>query len=153
MRIKLTVAYDGTDFCGWAAQTGRRTVQGTLREAVRRISGEDVEIAGASRTDSGAHAEGQVAHFDSEVDIEPVKWARVLNKVLEPDVRVVSSTQMADDFNSRFWAKDRFYRYRFLIGQEDPFRNRYVHAQWSPLDLEKMREAARALAGEHYFLA
>src|SRR5690348_10854628 len=68
-RIKLVVAYDGTDFRGWAAQAGLRTVQGTLTETVRRVSGEDVEIVGASRTDSGAHARGQVCHFDTQVPI------------------------------------------------------------------------------------
>jgi tRNA pseudouridine38-40 synthase len=152
-RIKLVVSYDGTDFCGWAAQTGQRTVQSTLKEAVRQVSGEDVEITGASRTDSGAHAKGQVAHFDSKVAIEPEKWARVLNKVMEADVRIVSSRAAPKTFHSRFSAQDRWYRYRILIGQGDPFRSRFVHSHWKDLDLEVMRQAALALIGEHDFLA
>jgi hypothetical protein len=80
MRIKLVVSYDGTDFCGWAPQAGLRTVQGTLTEAVRRVSGEEIEILGASRTDSGAHARGQVCHFDVKPGIPDKKWAAVLNR-------------------------------------------------------------------------
>lgn len=152
-RIRLTVAYDGADFCGWAAQTGQRTVQGTLIEAVRQVSGEDVEITGASRTDSGAHAKGQVAHFDSEVRIEPTKWSRVLNKVLDQDVRVVDSSKVGDDFHARFGAADRWYRYRLLIGQGDPFRSRYCCGHWVELDTALMSQAGQTLVGEHDFRA
>jgi tRNA pseudouridine38-40 synthase len=152
-RIKLVVSYDGTDFCGWAAQTGRRTVQGTLTEAVRRVSGEELEIVGASRTDSGAHAKGQVCHFDTEVGIEPGKWARVLNKVLPDDVAVVSSARVPGHFHSRFSAHDRRYRYRIATAPRDPLKSRYVHNHGRPLDVAAMREAAAALIGEHDFLA
>jgi tRNA pseudouridine38-40 synthase len=152
-RIKLVVSYDGTDFCGWAAQTGQRTVQGTLREAVRRVSGEEIEIVGASRTDSGAHAKGQVCHFDTEVKIEPEKWARVLNKVLKPDVAVVFSEQVSETFHSRFSAKDRFYRYRINTKAPDPLRARFVHWYGRPLNIPKMQKAALALQGDHDFMA
>ncbi len=153
MRIKLTVAYDGTDFRGWAAQSGLRTVRGTLTEAVRFISGEEIEIWGASRTDSGAHAFGQVAHFDTEVGIEPEKWARILTRRLPRDLTVVSSERVADDFSARFMAKDRFYRYRILTGAPDPFRGRYVHAERRALSVEAMQAAASGLLGRHDFLA
>jgi len=152
-RIQLVVSYDGTEFCGWAAQSGQRTVQSTLREAVRRISGEEIEIVGASRTDSGAHAKGQVCHFDSEVNIEPAKWARVLNKVLEPDVAVISSKQVSESFHSRFSALDRFYRYRILTDVRDPIRSRFVHEYGRLLDVPKMQTAAKALPGDHDFKA
>jgi len=152
-RIQLVVSYDGTEFCGWAAQAEQRTVQGTLREAVRRISGEEIEIVGASRTDSGAHAKGQVCHFDSEVNIEPFKWARVLNRVLEPDLGVVSSKHVSDEFHSRFSAQDRFYRYRILTGMRDPLRSRFVHEYSRELDVPKMQVAAQALQGDHDYKA
>jgi len=152
-RIKLVVSYDGTDFCGWAAQTGQRTVQSTLREAVRRVSGEEIEIVGASRTDSGAHAKGQVCHFDAEVNIPPAKWTRVLNKVLEPDVAVLSSQQVPEEFHSRFSAMDRFYRYRILTGVRDPLRSRFVHEYGRELQLLQMQQAAKALLGDHDFKA
>ena len=153
MRIKLVVAYDGTDFRGWAAQSGLRTVRGTLTEAVRFISGEEIEIWGASRTDSGAHALGQVAHFDSEVDIPPEKWARILTRRLPSDLTVVSSERVADDFSARFMAKDRFYRYRIHMGPRDPHRGRFVHAYGRELDVDRMQAAARHLLGRHDFLA
>jgi tRNA pseudouridine38-40 synthase len=152
-RIKLVVSYDGTDFSGWAAQSGRRTVQSTLIEAVRRVSGEDVETIGASRTDSGAHAKGQVCHFDSHVAMEPSRWERVLNKVMEPDIAIVSSEQVSEDFHSRFSVKDRFYRYRIQTAPRDPLRSRFMHTYGRPLDVEKMQEAAKALVGRHNFLA
>jgi tRNA pseudouridine38-40 synthase len=152
-RIKLVVAYDGTDFRGWAAQTGQRTVQGTLTEAVRRATGEDVEIIGASRTDGGAHALGQVCHFDTEVDMEPSRWERVLNKVLEDDVAVQESSEAENGFHSRFCAEYRRYRYRIGTAPRDPFTTRYVHDYSRPLDLRLMNEAAGRLIGEHDFLA
>lgn len=153
MRVKLVVAYDGTDFFGWAQQTGRRTVQGTLKEAVRLISGEENEIYGASRTDSGAHARGQVCHFDTDFGMPIEKWPRVLNKRLPIDLSVLSAKQVPDAFSSRFGARDRHYRYRILVGQPDPQRARYAHFHGQPLDLKSMVLGARALQGEHDFLA
>ena len=154
MRIKLVVSYDGTDFRGWAAQPDLRTIRGTLTEAVRFISGEEIEIWGASRTDSGAHAKGQVAHFDSNVNIPPEKWARVLSRRLPTDLAVLSSEQVADDFSARFMAVDRFYRYRIQTSTpRDPHRGRFVHAYGRPLDVDAMQEAANHLLGRNDFLA
>lgn len=153
MRIRLVVSYDGTDFKGWAQQTGWRTIQGTLKEAVRRVSGEEIEIWGASRTDSGAHAKGQVCHFDTEVGIPPEKWTYVLNRVLPPDLVVKTSRRTKDDFNARFMAQDRFYRYRILTGPADPFRARFTHYYGRPLDLDRMKAAAEAFTGDHDFRA
>ena len=153
MRVKLVVSYDGTDFRGWAAQTGQRTVQSTLTEAVRQVSGEEIEIIGASRTDSGAHALGQVCHFDSGVAIPSDKWAQVLNRQLPPDVVVRSSRKAKDDFHSRFSVFDRFYRYRILLRHPDPLRSRYTYFHHSPLDIEGMKEGAKLLVGDHDFRA
>ncbi|MEQ1822954.1 MAG: tRNA pseudouridine(38-40) synthase TruA [Fimbriimonadaceae bacterium] len=150
-RVKLTVRYDGTDFRGWAAQLGQRTVQGTLKEAVRQVSGEDVEIVGASRTDSGAHARGQVCHFDSA---KPVKhWYQALNRALPLDVRVAKVELVAETFHSRFSAADRFYRYRILSDVSDPFRGRFAYMNRYVLDLDLMQQAATFLEGEHDFRA
>jgi len=153
MRIKLVVAYDGTDFCGWAPQPGLRTIQGTLKEAVRQVSGEDIEILGASRTDSGAHANGQVCHFDSTKGIPAGKWPSILNRLLPWDVSAVSSVQVSSTFHSRFSAQNRFYRYRILIGQPDPFRARFTHRYHNPLDVEAMDTAAKSLLGSHDYRA
>lgn len=153
MRIQLVVAYDGTDFAGWAHNPGRRTVQGTLTEAVRQVSNDKVDIVGASRTDSGAHARGQVCHFDSEVAIPVAKWPRILNRILPPDVAVQMSRKVATDFHSRFSARDRFYRFRILTGKRDPHRSRFAYSYGRPLNVELMQSAADALLGEHDFLA
>lgn len=153
MRIKLVVSYDGTDFKGWAPQRDRRTVQGTLTEAVRHISGEDIEIFGASRTDSGAHARGQVCHFDTQSPMPVDRWASVLNRCLPQDVVVQRSIHASSDFHSRFSAVDRWYRYRILCGNPDPFRAPYTHWYGRPLDVQKMSEAANFLQGTHDFYA
>ncbi|HRI45451.1 MAG TPA: tRNA pseudouridine(38-40) synthase TruA [Fimbriimonadaceae bacterium] len=150
-RIRLVVAYDGTDFCGWAAQHGQRTVQSTLTETIGQISGEPVWVQGASRTDSGAHARGQVCHFDSESGIPPDKWAVILGKRLPRDVCVRRSDQVPANFESRFWAVDRTYRYRILTGWRDPQRARYAHHYGRRLDATLMDLSARNLVGEHDF--
>ena len=152
-RIKLVVAYDGYDFCGWAPQSGRRTVHGTLTEAVRQISGEDCEITGASRTDSGANARGQVCHFDTTNPMPIERWPRVLNELLPNDLAVVGSSQVPDDFHSRFCADKRWYQYRIKSGQRDPFRSRQAFQFEKELNLELMQRAAKSLVGEHNFLA
>lgn len=152
-RIVLTAAYDGTDFRGWAANPGTRTVQSTLTEAVRLITNEENEIVGASRTDSGAHAKGQVAVFDTNRPIAIERWVDVLNRRLPIDLRIVSTRQGSEDFNPRFAARDRWYRYRIHTGRVDPFRARYVHHHGRPLDLELMKLAAERLVGTHDFRA
>ena len=152
-RIKLVVAYDGYDFCGFAPQYGQRTVYGTLTEGIRQVSGEDIEITGASRTDSGAHAKGQVVHFDTDHKMPIEKWPRVLNQVLPQDLSVLSARYVNSDFNSRFSAIDRHYRYRILTGTRDPMRTRYAFHYGKRLDAQRMHEAAQQLVGRHNFLA
>ena len=153
-RIKFVVAYDGSEFRGWAPQRGQRTVHGTLTEAVRQVSGEDCEITGASRTDSGASALGQVCHFDCEAAVPIERWPRAINQVLPEDLTVVKATKVHPEFNSRFWASKRWYRYKIQTGWRDPLRSRsafFYGAQ--PLDERQMDEAAQRLVGRHDFLA
>lgn len=152
-RIKLVVAYDGGGYKGWASQKGQKTVHGTLTEAVRQISGEESEIFGASRTDSGASARGQVCHFDVTAPIPVEKWPLILNKILPNDISVVSAEEVDEDFNSRFCALHRWYRYRILVGPKDPFRARQAFHYGRELDIEAMQEAVVFLRGEHNFLA
>ncbi|HXH61337.1 MAG TPA: tRNA pseudouridine(38-40) synthase TruA [Fimbriimonadaceae bacterium] len=153
-RIKFVVAYDGSEFRGWAPQRGQRTVHGTLTEAVRQVSGEDCEIYGASRTDSGANALGQVCHFDCEAPIPVERWPKAVNQVLPKDVSVLSARQVPGDFNSRFWADRRWYRYRIMTGERDPLRSRYAfHYSAVKLDVAAMQRAAKDFVGTHDFLA
>lgn len=152
-RIKLVVSYDGTDFCGWAPQAGLRAVQSTLTNAIRQVSGENVEIIGASRTDAGAHALAQVCHFDTSVRIPPEKWVRALNDVLDRDLAVQSSEEVPDEFHSRFSARNRFYRYRIVPTTRNPIHHRFAYTDWREPDLDAMREAAAGLIGRHDFRA
>ncbi len=124
-----------------------------MKEVIRRVSGEDCEIVGASRTDSGAHAEGQVCHFDTSVPIPIEKWKRVLNQVLPGDVRIREARKVSEKFNSRFSALDRQYRYVFRTSGPDPRAERYALAVRGKLNLSAMRAAATLLEGEHDFKA
>jgi tRNA pseudouridine38-40 synthase len=153
MRVRLDLAFDGTDFSGWATQPDRRTVQGTLTEAVRQISGEDVEIQGASRTDAGAHARHAVAHFDSGVAIPGEKWERILNARLPLDISILKSRTVPETFNARFCVIDRWYRYRIVTGPRLAHRSRWAYDYNRPLNLSAMQLAASQLQGEHDFRA
>lgn len=151
-RIRLLIQYDGTDFCGWAYQPGARTVQGTLTDCIRRVSGEEVELTGGSRTDSGAHAIGQCADFLTAVPIPADKWSSVMNRQLPLDVRILKSDLVSESFNSRFCARSRQYVYRLsVLDKIDPFRSRYVHAVGKHLDMDVMDVACKLLVGTHDF--
>ena len=152
-RVRLVVAYDGTDFCGWAPQEGERTVQSTLSLALSEAADEGIDVVGASRTDSGAHAKGQVCHFDTTRPIRPEKWVRAANDLLPPDVAVVTAQVVPQDFHSRFWAVDRWYRYKIRCGPRDPFADRTAHGYGRELDLESMQLSAAFLVGSHDFFA
>lgn len=124
-----------------------------MTEAVRQVSGENCEITGSSRTDSGAHAKGQVCHFDCMAGIDPTVWPRAINRVLTADVRVLEARPVPESFHSRFCARDRWYRYAILMGDPDPFRGRFGHELCKPLNVVAMQEAARALVGRHDYRA
>lgn len=153
MRIKLTVAYDGTGFRGWARSPGHRTVHQVLADSIQRVIGHEIELVGASRTDSGAHARGQICHFDTDVPIETSKWPRVLNRVLPGDVAVVRAARVSGNFHSRFCAEDRWYRYRIRTCERDPFGSRYAHDFGRDLDVAIMGRAGKLLEGRHDFRA
>ena len=101
-RIKLTVAYDGTNYCGWQMQDNGITVEQVLNEELTRLLGEEIKIIGASRTDSGVHALGNVAVFDTQTRIPPDKISFALNQRLPDDIRITNSCEVADDFHPRY---------------------------------------------------
>ncbi len=111
MRIRLTVAYRGTNYAGWQVQPDQPTIQGSLQRIVAEIVEDEVKVTGASRTDTGVHAAGQVCHFDSPKTIDPAKWQRSLNRMLPDDIRVLQATAIDDDFHARFSATGKIYRY------------------------------------------
>ncbi len=151
-QFKLTLAYDGTEFCGWQAQPGRRTVQGVLEEAVQRVVGAAVRVGAASRTDAGVHALGQVAAFAAHTRLEADVLARAVNAYLPPDVAVLALEQVDGGFHPTHHAAGK--RYRYVIRDapgRDVFARRYHWQVHEPLDAEAMHRAGQALAGRHDF--
>jgi tRNA pseudouridine38-40 synthase len=151
-RLKCIVAYDGTDFSGFQVQPGQVTIQGELEAALKRITGETIQVFGSGRTDAGVHARGQVIHFDTNSNIPLEKWRLVLNNQL-PEAIVVRSVEEVDEsFHARFNVKSKEYRYCIDNNPvPDVFRHRYADHIRFPLDVEAMRQAARHLVGEHDF--
>lgn len=150
--IKLTLAYDGADFHGWQFQPNLPTIQGALNEAVRRITDEKIVFHGASRTDAGVHALGQVAHFKTQADLPVAELRRALNALLPASIRVMAAEEMGADFHARWQAQGKTYRYRIFRGAVlSPFdRGRALHYPY-PLDEEAMARAAGEFEGEHDF--
>ncbi len=153
-RIRLTVEYDGTGYAGWQRQENAVSVQQRLEEALGRLLDADVRVTGASRTDAGVHALGQVVHFDTASRIPPEKYAYALNTMLPDDIRVRASMAAADDFHARFDARGKIYRYMMFNSPHASALLRHSHAHvMYPLDAERMNEEARAVIGTHDFQA
>jgi len=154
LRIALGIEYDGAPFCGWQIQPERPTVQGALEAAVARIAGTEVRLICAGRTDTGVHALGQVAHFDTTVERPPNAWVKGVNTHLPGSIAVQWAQTVPEDFHARFSALGRHYEY-LLVNR--PVRPAIGAAScgWYPLplDLAAMRDAAAHLAGTHDFSA
>jgi tRNA pseudouridine38-40 synthase len=152
--FKLTLQYDGTDYVGWQRQPNGVSIQELIEKAIEPIEGRPVAVVGAGRTDAGVHALGQVASVQLESAIEAATLLRALNATLPEDVRVASVEEAAGDFNARFSATGKVYAYRIWTGAfVPPFERRYVWHVPTPLDVDTMREASRALQGTHDFSA
>lgn len=154
MRIKLTLSYDGTSFCGWQKQKNGYTVQQAVEDAVFSLTGEKVSVTASGRTDAGVHAAGQVAHFDTESNIPPEKFYKALNTFLPAEIKALKSERAADNFNARKNAKRKTYEYSLYISDtEKPLKERYGTRVFGDMDIEKMRSAAKLIEGEHDFKA
>ena len=155
MRVRLDISYVGTRYAGWQKQPGRSTVQRILEDALGVIYAQPVIVTGAGRTDAGVHAAGQVAHFDASKDRPPARdLARILNKILPPDVAILRAAGVPGAFHARKSAVRRTYLYRILTRDNpDTFRAPYVwHAPWvRNLSIDKMRRAAHGWLGEKDF--
>ncbi|HUI71964.1 MAG TPA: tRNA pseudouridine(38-40) synthase TruA [Spirochaetia bacterium] len=151
--IKLTVAYDGTDFLGWQLQKEGRTVQGVMQEGLERMHGHPVHVSAAGRTDSGVHATGQVTNFHTDLDsIAPHKFRDAVNSFLPRDVRVVASEEVGPRFHARRSALLRIYRYYVMNGPVLlPHLRNYRHWVRRQLDVQRLNEMASVLVGEHDF--
>lgn len=154
MRVKLVLEYDGTEYCGWQIQPNGVTVQQRVQEAVFALTGEEVSVTASGRTDSGVHAAGQTAHFDTVSSIPPERFAAALNSVLPADIRALSSGAAPEGFHARFCAKKKTYCYKMYVSETiRPLWNRYAYRiPFSP-DITAMKRAARLFEGEHDFRA
>lgn len=151
-RIKIIVAYDGTNYNGWQIQPTGITIEGILNQALTELTKEPVTVIGASRTDSGVHALGNVAVFDTNTRIPPEKIAYALNQRLPEDIVVQDSCEVPLDFHPRRCASRKTYEYKILNRTFPMPLNRYdCYFTYRKLDVEKMRQAAGWLVGEHDF--
>lgn len=149
---KLVLAYDGTHFHGWQVQPGLLTIQGTLRNALAQVVGEDVLPQGSGRTDAGVHALGQVASFGLTAPIPEVNLMLALNRTLPRSIRVLSANRAATGFHARHDAKAKTYEYRIFRGEIcPPWQAPYVYALQAPLHIDAMQNAAASVCGEHDF--
>ena len=150
--FKLTIAYDGTDFHGWQIQAEKPTIQGEIVNVLRRLTQEHVYLHGAGRTDAGVHALGQVGSFRTQSALSAEEFQRALNALLPQTIRIVGSEEVGPDFDARWSARGKIYRYRIYRGKVvPPMIWRYVLHYPFPLDEEAMRDAAARFAGTHDF--
>jgi tRNA pseudouridine38-40 synthase len=154
MRLRLTLEYDGTGFRGWAAQPGLRTVEGELRRALGELCASFDGLAVAGRTDTGVHALCQVASVDVRGGPPAERAIEALNSLLPDDVSVIASEEAAADFHARHSARSRAYRYRiYRRAAPSPFEARRSWWLPRPPDVDRLRDAAARLVGEHDFRA
>ncbi len=150
--FKLTLAYDGTGYCGWQSQAGQKSLQDTLERTLLRITGEAIRVHASGRTDSGVHAEGQVVSFESETQLASEVLHKALNAELPFDMAVWRVELAADGFHARRDARGKMYRYLIDDGAtRDVFARQYVWQFRQRLDEQAMQRAAQALVGEHDF--
>ncbi|MEO8898109.1 MAG: tRNA pseudouridine(38-40) synthase TruA [Candidatus Dormibacter sp.] len=152
--MRLVLEYDGTDFHGWQSQPSVRTVEGVLRDALRRVTTETPALTAAGRTDAGAHSHGQVVGVQLHRDWEPARLSAALNAALPQDVAVREATIAPPAFHARFDALSRTYRYMVVSRRErSPLTRRYTWQVSGDLDVDAMRRAAQVLRGTHDFAA
>lgn len=152
MRVLLTVAYDGTNYHGWQLQPNGITIESVLNQALSDLLGEEIAVIGASRTDSGVHSLGNVAVFDTRSRIPADKISYAANQRLPEDIVVQESKEVAADFHPRRTKSRKTYEYRILNRRfRDPTRRHDTYFYYHDLDVERMRQAAGYLVGEHDF--
>ncbi len=154
-RVRLFVAYDGTDYCGWQVQPNGITVEEVLNRELFRLTGEDIHIIGASRTDSGVHALMNVAVFDTDSSIPPERMAYALNQRMPEDIVITKSDEVGADWHPRYQDNVRkTYEYHIYNAPIlNPLKRKYSAFVSFPMDVEKMRRGAAYLVGEHDFVS
>lgn len=151
-RVMLTVAYDGTEYCGWQIQPNGDTIEGQLNKHLSELLGEEIKVVGASRTDAGVHALCNLAVFSTHTRMPAEKISYALNQRLPEDIKVQKSEEVAPDFHPRRIRTKKTYEYRIYNAQfPNPLVRRYSYFTYVPLDIEKMRRAGAYLVGQHDF--
>lgn len=151
-RVKLVVAYDGTNYHGWQVQDNGITIEEVLNRTISNLVHEDIKVIGASRTDAGVHACGNVAVFDTESRIPGDKFSFALNQRLPEDIRIQESCEVDEDFHPRYADTVKTYEYNILNRRfELPSKRLYAAFSYYPMDIERMNQAAAYLVGEHDF--
>lgn len=151
-RIMLTVAYDGSNYHGWQIQQGKETIEGVLNRCLTELTGEGIALIGASRTDSGVHALGNVAVFDTESPIPADKFSYALNRRLPQDIRIQGAQEVPADFHPRHCESRKTYEYRIYNAPFPlPTARLYTYFTYVPLDVDLMSQGAAWLVGEHDF--
>ena len=152
--IKLTIEYDGKDFNGWQKQPNKLNIQGTIEQAIKIVTGEEVDLMASGRTDAGVHAFGQVANFKTNSNIPVEKIPIALNSNLKKSIRIISAEEVDERFHSRLTCKKKTYRYVINNSEFSSaiYRNLETHIP-QKLDINKMRKASKLFVGEHDFRA
>ncbi len=159
--LKIITEYDGTEYCGWQRQSGYssqaasrrlKTIQEVIESRLQEILQEKIRLVGSGRTDSGAHALGQVASFKTTSDLNCGQLQKALNSIMPGAIRIKAIQQTTPNFHARFSARSKHYRYTIVNNSfVSPFISRYVHLVKCPLDVKKMRQASTHLIGKHDF--
>lgn len=148
MRFKAIVSYDGSQFKGWQIQDDVRTVQGEIEKALSKISKKDIAITASGRTDAGVHAENQIFHFDSDLDIP---WKKAMNTLLPRDIYIQNVTKVSQDFHARFNAISKKYGYKINMREYNVFDRNYILQYNRYIDVQKFKEALNLFLGTHDF--
>lgn len=153
-RVRLVVAYDGTNYCGWQVQPNGITIESEINRCLKELLHEDIQIIGASRTDSGVHALGNIAIFDTNSPMPADKISYALNQRLPEDIRIQKSDEVDLDFHPRYCKTKKTYEYRIYHSEfAMPTKRLYSYFTYRKIDIERMKEAAVYFLGEHDFVS
>jgi len=151
--ILLKIEYDGTSYSGWQRQLKHQTIQASIEDVLRNFTGKKIVLYGASRTDSGVHARGQMANFEIEPKMSPEKWAPYLNSVLPKSIRILESKKVSDRFHAQKMALSKIYEYKLIQRSCPSALDPTTHFHPTPLDWKAIRVAMKYFVGEHDFKA
>ncbi|XMB67638.1 tRNA pseudouridine(38-40) synthase TruA [Mycoplasmatota bacterium zrk1] len=151
-RIKCTVSYDGTNYNGWQKQVNQPTIQGQIEASIQKLhNGLYIKTHGASRTDSGVHANNQVFHFDTELDLAPYRWKIAINNYLSDDIYIKKVEIVGDDFHARYDVKKKEYKYYVNLNEYNPLLRDRMHFERRNLNVELMKKEVKEIIGRHNF--